>query len=103
MSPFGHANAPLASGPPFLAVAGPPLLLLALAGDALGRAIGDADAFDAAAVASFPALVDRDKPAPFSSRCLEPKPAAEAKSAEIAPRGQREAKDITYSDWESFA
>src|SRR3954453_21244169 len=28
-----------------------------------------------------------------------PKPAPEAKSAEIAPRGQREAKDITYGDW----
>src|SRR5579883_236597 len=46
--PFGHADAPLASGSPFLAVAEPPLLLLALARDALGGAIGDADAFDAA-------------------------------------------------------
>ncbi|MGY0572440.1 invasion associated locus B family protein [Bradyrhizobium sp. RDM12] len=31
-----------------------------------------------------------------------PKPTPEAKSAEIAPRGQREAKDITYSDWKKL-
>ncbi|MBW8853051.1 MAG: invasion associated locus B family protein [Bradyrhizobium sp.] len=31
-----------------------------------------------------------------------PKPAPEAKSAEIAPRGQREAKDITYGEWKKL-
>ena len=53
--PFDHADASLASGPPFLAVAEPTLLLLALALGAFGRAIGNADAFDALlfAVASF--------------------------------------------------
>ncbi|MBW5439014.1 invasion associated locus B family protein [Bradyrhizobium canariense] len=34
-----------------------------------------------------------------AQNAVAPKPAPEAKSAEIAPRGQREAKDITYSDW----
>ena len=31
-----------------------------------------------------------------------PKPAPEVKSAEIAPRGQREAKDIAYGDWKKL-
>ena len=31
-----------------------------------------------------------------------PKPAPEPKSAEIAARGQREAKDITYGDWKKL-
>jgi invasion protein IalB len=31
-----------------------------------------------------------------------PKPAPEVKSAEIAPRGQREAKDISYGDWKKL-
>ena len=52
VSPFDHADAPLASGPPFLAVAEPALLLLALALGALGGAIGNADAFDALAFAA---------------------------------------------------
>ena len=47
VSPLGHADASLASGPPFLAVAEPALLLLASAPAALGGAIGDADALDA--------------------------------------------------------
>src|SRR5438105_239509 len=42
-----HADATLASGPPFLAVAEPALLLLAFALGALGGAVGDADALDA--------------------------------------------------------
>ena len=37
MSPLGHTDAPLASGPPFLAVTGPALLLLAFAYGAFGR------------------------------------------------------------------
>ena len=41
-----HADATLAAGPPFLAVAEPALLLLAFALGAFGRAIGDADAPD---------------------------------------------------------
>src|SRR6202040_1127322 len=47
VSPLDHADAPLAAGAPFLAVAEPALLLLAFALGALGRAIGDADALDA--------------------------------------------------------
>src|SRR6478752_8338917 len=47
MPPFDHADAALASGSPFLAVAEPTLLLFALALGALGGAIGDRDAFDA--------------------------------------------------------
>src|SRR5580700_11485547 len=46
VSPLDHADATLASGAPFLAVAEPAFLLLAFALGALGRAIGDADAFD---------------------------------------------------------
>lgn len=30
------------------------------------------------------------------------KQASEAKPAEIAPRGQREAKDITFGDWQKL-
>jgi len=41
------ADASLAPGTPFLATAEPALLLLASAFRTLGRAIGDADAFDA--------------------------------------------------------
>ena len=47
VSPLDHADATLASGAPFLAVAKPALLLLAFALGALGRAIGNADALDA--------------------------------------------------------
>ena len=47
MPPLSHTDASLASGPPFLAVAEPALLLLAPAFNALGRAVGDANAFDA--------------------------------------------------------
>src|SRR5215475_12651205 len=47
MSPFDHADASLASGPPFLAVAEPALLLFAYALGAFGGAIGNADALDA--------------------------------------------------------
>src|SRR5271169_5829398 len=47
VSAFEHADASLASGAPFLAVAEPALLLFALALGAFGGAIGNADAFDA--------------------------------------------------------
>src|SRR6266496_4002391 len=47
IAPFHDADAALAAGPPFLAVAEPTLLLLALAFGALGRTIGNAHAFDA--------------------------------------------------------
>ena len=47
VSPLDHADATLAAGPPFLAVAEPTLLLLAFALRALGGAVGDADALDA--------------------------------------------------------
>ena len=47
MPSFDHADATLAAGPPFLAVAEPTLLLLAFALRALGGAVGDADALDA--------------------------------------------------------
>src|SRR5271168_1308864 len=47
VSPFDHADASLASGPPFLAIAEPALLLFAFALRALGGAIGNADALDA--------------------------------------------------------
>src|SRR5437667_1691833 len=46
VSPFDDADAPFASGSPFLAIAEPALFLLTLALGALGGAIGDADAFD---------------------------------------------------------
>jgi hypothetical protein len=54
MSALFHANASLASGPPFLAVAEP---TLAFARDAFGRAIGDADALDALCFGCFLTLV----------------------------------------------
>src|SRR6478752_5805979 len=47
VSPLDHADAPLAAGAPFLAVAEPTLLLFAFALRALGGAVGDADALDA--------------------------------------------------------
>ena len=47
MPSFDHADATLAAGPPFLAVAEPTLLLFAFALRALGGAVGDADALDA--------------------------------------------------------
>jgi len=47
VSPLDDADASLASGPPFLAVAEPALLLFAFALGALGGAIGNADALDA--------------------------------------------------------
>src|SRR3984885_9274900 len=47
VSAFGHADAPLASGAPFLAVAEPALLLFTFARVAFGGAIGNADALDA--------------------------------------------------------
>ena len=47
VSPLDHADATLASGAPFLAVAEPAFLLLAFALRALGGAIGNADALDA--------------------------------------------------------
>ena len=47
MSPLDHADAALASGAPFLAVAEPALLLQALALGTLARAIGNAHALDA--------------------------------------------------------
>jgi hypothetical protein len=47
IAPFDHADASLASGALLLAVAEPALFLLAFAFGAFGRAIGNADAFDA--------------------------------------------------------
>src|ERR1700687_2420600 len=47
VSPFDDADASLASGAPFLAVAEPALLLFALALGAFGGAVGNADALDA--------------------------------------------------------
>ena len=47
VSPLGHADAALASGTPFLTVAEPALLLFAPTLNALGGAVGDADALDA--------------------------------------------------------
>src|ERR1019366_6536294 len=47
VAPFAHADASLASGPPLLAVAEPALPLLTLALGALGRTVGNPDAFDA--------------------------------------------------------
>jgi hypothetical protein len=44
MSPFDDADAPLASGAPFLAVAEPALSLLTFAFEAFGRAVGNANA-----------------------------------------------------------
>jgi hypothetical protein len=46
VAPLDHANAPFASGPPFLALAEPAFLLFPLALGAFGGAIGNADAFD---------------------------------------------------------
>src|ERR1700724_1389170 len=46
VSALDHADASLASGAPFLAVAEPALSLLALAFRAFGRAIGNANALD---------------------------------------------------------
>jgi hypothetical protein len=46
VSPFDDADASLASGVPFLAVAEPALSLLALTFKAFGRAIGNANALD---------------------------------------------------------
>src|SRR5258705_917484 len=47
VSPLAHADASLASGPPFLSVAEPALPLLSFALGALGRMVGNADALDA--------------------------------------------------------
>src|SRR5262249_2517685 len=47
VSPLDHADAPLASGPPFLPIAEPALLLLAFALGAFAGAIGNAHALDA--------------------------------------------------------
>src|SRR5262249_29663525 len=47
VSPLDHADSPLASGAPLLAVTEPALFLLAFAFKAFGRAIGNADALDA--------------------------------------------------------
>src|SRR5246127_2846186 len=47
VSPLAHADAALAAGPPFLAVAEPALLLLAPTLSAFVGAVGDADALDA--------------------------------------------------------
>ena len=47
VSPLGNADASLASGAPFLAVAEPALLLLAFAFKAFGGPIGNTDALDA--------------------------------------------------------
>src|SRR5262245_40285239 len=47
MSALDHADASLAAGAPLLTVAEPALLLLTFAFRAPGRAIGNADAFDA--------------------------------------------------------
>ncbi len=47
VSPLNHADASLASGPPFLSVAEPALPLLSFALRALGRTVGNADALDA--------------------------------------------------------
>src|SRR5207245_6380072 len=46
VSPLDHADASLASGPPFLSVAEPALPLLSFALGALGRTVGNADALD---------------------------------------------------------
>ena len=47
VSPLDHADASLASGPPFLSVAEPALPLLSFALGTLGRTVGNADALDA--------------------------------------------------------
>ena len=47
VAPLDHTDAPLRSGPPFLPVAEPTLLLFAFAFGALGGAIGNADPLDA--------------------------------------------------------
>src|SRR5437870_4572150 len=46
MTPLDHADAPFATGSPFLPIAEPALLLLLLPLRALGGAIGNADALD---------------------------------------------------------
>ena len=56
MPSFDHADATLAAGPPFLAIAEPTLLLLAFALGALGGAVGDADALDAFGAAAIAQL-----------------------------------------------
>jgi hypothetical protein len=58
MSTLGHADAPLASGSPFLTVAEPALFLLAFALSAFGGAIGDADTLDALCFRNFLIFVD---------------------------------------------
>jgi hypothetical protein len=58
MSTLGHADAPLASGSPFLTVAEPALFLLAFALSAFGGAIGDADTLDAFCFRNFLIFVD---------------------------------------------
>ena len=58
---FDDADASLASGAPFLAVAEPAFLLLAFACGAFGRSIGDADALDA---------VERDELLPCEDRSV---------------------------------
>ena len=58
VSAFGHADAPLASGAPFLAVAEPALLLFAFARGAFGGAIGNADALDAFGFAAASLLAE---------------------------------------------
>src|SRR5215213_8215015 len=50
VSPLQHADAALTSGPPFLALLEPALLLLGFPFDAFGGAIRDAHAFDASVV-----------------------------------------------------
>src|SRR5258705_7734298 len=50
VSPLDHADASLASGPPFLSVAEPALPLLSFALGALGRMVGNADALYAMGV-----------------------------------------------------
>ena len=64
MSPIGDADAPFASGEPFLAVPEPSLLLLALAHDALRGTIGDPDALDAARLRGKFVLADRTRRLP---------------------------------------
>ena len=58
VSPLDDADASLASGPPFLAVAEPALLLFALALGAFGGAVGNADALDARAFAAVSLLAE---------------------------------------------
>ena len=78
VSPLDHADASLASGPPFLAVAEPALLLLAFALGALGGAIGNADAFDALRFRRRLILggVERRRPPPPGAACVRASPDA---------------------------